>query len=310
MKHILAINLGATNIRGGVVSENGNIKHIFQRKLKTHAKKGLESYIFEFIEDIFTKAKKSNIKIEGIGVGSPGPIDLEEGIIKEMPNFPEIQNWNLKKDLKNEFKIPIEIEKDTSTSLIGEIWKGEAKNKKNAVLLTLGTGVGGAALVGRKILRGSSGEAAEFGHITIDPKGKKCGCGKNGCLETFCGGRGIIKLAREKGMEAQNAKTVFDYARKGDGRALEVLDKFKLALKIGMGDLINIFNPELVIIGGKIALSSDLFLDELKKELNKYCFRSFTDDLEIKKSDLIDEAGLLGVSYLFFEPKFKFKNLS
>lgn len=303
MKHILGVNLGATNIRAGVVSADGEIILKSQEKLKTHAKKRLEDFIFDFLEEILKKAEAKKLKVNGIGVGSPGPIDLKKGVIKEMPNFPEIQNWNFKKDLKEKFHLPIRIEKDSSATLLGESWKGLAKGKADVLLLALGTGVGGAALIDGRLLRGTSGEAAEFGHITVDSKGEKCGCGKKGCLEVYCGGKGIERMAREKGFKNKSAKEIFDLARQHNQKAEEIISQFKEALKIGLGDLINIFNPELIILSGKIVQSSDLFLTEVRHDLKKFCFSSLLYDLKIKKSEMIDEAGLLGAAYLFFGTK-------
>lgn len=295
--------MGATNIRAGVVSADGKIVLESQERLKTHVKKRLEDFIFEFLEKILKKAEAKKLKVKGIGIGSPGPIDMKKGIIKEMPNFPEIQNWNLKKDLKEKFHLPIRIEKDSSAALLGEVWQGLARGRANVLLLTLGTGVGGAALIEGQLLRGASGEAAEFGHLTVDAQGERCGCGKKGCLEVYVGGRGIERIGREAGFKDKSAQEIFSLARENHPQAQEIVEQFKEALKIGLGDLINIFNPELIILSGKIILSFDLFLAEVKHDLKKFCFPSLLYNLKIKKSEMVDEAGILGAAYLFFSRK-------
>lgn len=298
MKYAIGVNLGGTNIRAGIISKDGDIIETVKEKTGLKEKEGIEEQLFSIIEKLKKKAARDEMEIAGIGIGAPGPMDKREGIIIEMPNFKKIKNWSLKNDIKKRFQLPTEMEKDSNTSLLGESWKGAAKNKKNVVLLTLGTGTGGAALVNGCLLEGASGEAAEFGHITIDPNGETCGCGKRGCLETFCGAVGILRMAKEEGLKAEEAKDVFVLAREKNKKAQKIIDKFNFALSGALGDLINIFDPELVIFSGKISLSSDVFFPGMKKRLDEFCFRSALKDADINKSEIIDKAGLLGAASL------------
>jgi len=307
MKYVLGINLGGTNVRLGIVSGEGKIVEMDREKTGKKEKKAIDQQLFLGIEELKKEGAKKGLKIMGIGLGAPGPINTKQGTIVEMPNFTEIQNWPLKKEIEEKFQLPVAMEKDSNAALLGEKWVGAAKDKKNVILLTLGTGVGGAALVDGRLLTGASGEAAEFGHITVDPNGHKCGCGKRGCLETFCGAAGILRMAKEKGIQAKESKDIFVLARENNQKALEVIKIFSFALAEALGGLINIFDPELIIFGGKTSLSQDVFWPELKKRLSEFCFRSSLKDADIVSSEIVDQAEIIGAASLIFK-KLRLKN--
>jgi len=291
----VGIDLGGTNLRVAAVNKEGKILDLAQKK-SAKSKEKLKKQIGALILKVEKEIGKA--EVTGIGISVAGPINKQKGIVSLMPNIPKIKNWKIKKELQRKFKVAVELENDANAALLGERWLGLAKGKKDVLLLTLGTGVGGAALVGGRILKGRSGAAAEFGHIVVDPNGPICGCGKKGCLESFCGAEGILRMAEKEELKVKEVEDVFMLAKAKSQKVTRVLQKFSAALAIGLGNLINIFNPELIILSGKVSKSSDVFLPRTQKYLKKECFDALLKDVDIRKSEMIDQSAFLGVANL------------
>jgi glucokinase len=300
MKNALGIDLGGTFIRAGIVDEKGKILNL--EKIQTEAKAGKE-YIIAKIKDLISKqialAKEKNQEILGIGIGSPGPLNLEKNEIKEVPNLPGWAGVPIVSILEKSFSYPIKLNNDANCALLAEHWLGNAKNTKNCIGLTLGTGVGGAIIINGKLYSGISGGAGELGHMIISKNGPKCGCGQNGCLESFIGGINFLKKAKEKG-DFSSVEDIFQKAQGNDPVAQQSLDYFSHYLGIGLANIINIFNPEKIILGGQIIKSADLFLGKAKRKAQDSCFRTSYDDCEILVAKLGEEAGTIGAAKLLF----------
>lgn len=229
MKKIIGLDIGGTYIRAAMINGRGEIlkKETFKTKISQSPEK-----IIKQLKDII----KSLIDDEmaSIGIGVPGRIEEQKGLIVLCPNLPSLNNLKLAKIIKDEFKIPAMIENDASCALVGEMWQGTAKDSRNVCLLTLGTGIGGAVAIDGKIYRGSRGMAGEFGHLILDPSGPACNCGQQGCLEAFW---------QERTHE----------------------DEY---LALGLINLWTIFDPQKIILSGGIADDNKLHLVE--HEIKKY----------------------------------------
>lgn len=191
--------------------------------------------------------------------------------------------------------LPVRLERDANAILLGEAWRGAARGHRNAVLLTLGTGVGGALLVDGAVYRGRDGYAGELGHLTIDPDGPPCGCGNRGCLEAFASG---TALRRRTGREGE---AVFAAAEAGDADARAAVAEVGTALGIALAGLANVFNPSAVILGGGMVARAHLFWDAMLAEMRRRAFAPVTAGLEVLPARLGDDAGLLGAARLILE---------
>jgi glucokinase len=287
MKKVLALDLGATNLRVGLFEEK-NLK----KKLKVKTEKN------QPVEQIIEILKKETKEIDAIGLGIPGPLNLKEGFILNPPNLPNLRNTPLKKILEDKFKKPIFLDNDANCALLGEKWQGAAKNYKNVVMLTLGTGIGGAVLINGEIYRGATGAGAELGHMIIKSKFKmqnakfvdqnsipKCRCGQYGCLESLASARAITQKT------GKLAVFIFEKAKKGDKESLLIIKEASYYLAVGLISLYNIFEPEIFILGGGLS-SAWKFLDFIKEEVKK----TSNKKIVIKKAKLSEWAGIYGAA--------------
>jgi len=281
-KPAIGIDIGATNTRIGLVSYDGRL--VKSTKVFSKAPNDLVRQLKSFIDQ----------KIEGIGIGAPGPLDLKEGRILNTPNLISWRQIPIVKILKEDFQTKVYLERDTNVSLLGEAWKGAAQEKRNVVMLTLGTGVGGAIMVNGHIYHGTHGVGAELGHIKISDKGPTCGCGNVGDLEALLGARGT----REQFDISQ--PELIDKVLTGDKKALKIAEKLGKILGIGIGNLINIFDPELVIIGGGISKIGDVLLDPACVSARKVAL-VLPLRAQIVTWQLGDDSGIYGGAKLVFE---------
>lgn len=298
MKKAIGIDLGGTVIKGGVIDENGEI--LQEKQILTQAFQGKEKVIGrlkQLIEDL----RLTGEKLAGIGIGSPGPIDLKRGIIFNPPNLPSWNEVPLAKILEKHFKLPIVLNNDANVALLGEAWMGAGKSKKNILMLTLGTGIGGAAILDGRLYTGSSGFAAEFGHMILDFEGPLCGCGQRGCLESLASATFLERKAQEKNLKISDARDVFEQARKGNKVAQDIIDEMTFWLSLGIGNLINIFNPEMIIIGGGLIKSWDFFGEKISQKAKKKALQSLADHVKIVPAKLKDWAGILGAARQVFK---------
>lgn len=302
MKYIIAIDLGGTKLKVAIVSDIGKILEFIETQ--TEAEKG-KDFVIEKIKNLISqllkKAKNQNLQISGIGVGAPGPLDIKTGEIINPPNLPGWKDVPLGKILNQEFNLPVKIDNDTNCALLGEVWKGAAKNCQNAIMLTLGTGVGGAILIDGKLYRGSHGIAGELGHITINKNGPRCGCDDKGCLEVYTSAKRLEQHAQKLGLKFKNARDIFLIAAKENPQAKKLVSELVENLAVGLANLIDIFDPEIIILGGDLIKSSDLFLEDLENQIIKKACNPSAKKIKIIPSKLGDKsAGILGAASLYF----------
>ena len=248
----------------------------------------------------------------GIGVGAPGPLDRERGIVVTTPNL-GWTNYPLRDVIAERTRLPVRIDNDANCATLGEWWLGAAKGASNVIGMTIGTGIGGGVIVGGRLYHGSSDVAGEIGHATIDINGRRCKCGNYGCLEAYASGPSIAERAREAlsgdseamllrmvGGDASRitAATVYEAARRGDEAALDVVRETSRFLGAGLANLLNIFNPEVVVLAGGVTHAGDTLFLPLRREVAKRAFKPAVDACRIVPGTLT-AAGVVGAVAAF-----------
>ncbi len=310
-KVAIGVDLGGTNIRAGIVDAGGRILSRIENS--TSVQNGKDTVIERLIEGIKSlkdDARSKALEVSVIGLGAPGIISVEKGIIAISPNLPDWVNVPLRDIVEEKSGIHVVLENDTNAWAFGEKWVGEGRGLQDFIMITLGTGVGGGIIHKGEILHGADGMAGEIGHMTVNPEGPKCGCGNNGCLEVYASARGITDRAIraiESGGETKlreitegniykiNSEMVYQAAKEGDSLARDIIREMGRYLGIGIASLINIFNPEGIIIGGGVKDAWDLFIEPLKKEVHVRAFSIPAEKARIIRSTISD-GGILGAA--------------
>lgn len=303
-KYVIGIDLGGTKINGALADLEGRI--ISQNVISTNASEGetkVLNRIFEVIEKVLTDANIAIGNIKAIGIGSPGPLDTKKGIIISTPNIP-FDNFELVKPIKEKFNVPTYLDNDANVAAIGEHIFGAGKGTENMVFVTVSTGVGGGAIINGKIYRGNNCNALEVGHTTLEKDGPRCNCGNYGCVEALASGTAIAKRANEaveRGEETslRNYKKltsyeVFEEAKKGDKIATEILDSCLNYLGICVANIIAIFDPEMVIIGGGVSHGGNIVFDKVNQVVKERCFESMSNSCLIVPAGLGTDSGVIG----------------
>ena len=308
---VIGVDLGGTNLRTAILSPDGNI--LDRHKEATCAADGWEKVVARLIENI-KRQRKSAIQqgfdVAAVGVGAPGVIQADKGIVVKSPNFPDWNNLPLKDQLEKALGTPVFLENDANAAALGEQWRGAGRGIRSMILLTLGTGVGGGIILDNKIWHGADGMAGEIGHMTLIPDGRPCTCGNTGCLEMYSSARGIVQSFREAlgksgGVPDQlkqiSSEQVYEAAGAGNETAVRVMKDMGRMLGIGIASLINIFNPERIVVGGGVKDAWPLFIGATREEIIKRAFAVPAKRTEIVPSELGDDAGMVGAAAVAFE---------
>ncbi|MBR3666971.1 MAG: ROK family glucokinase [Ruminococcus sp.] len=313
MKYYVGIDLGGTNIVAGVVDEEYNI--IAKASTKTNCprpEKEIADDMARMAIEAVKNAKLSMDQIEWIGVGTPGIANSETGIIEYSNNL-GFKNTPMVKYIQETIDKPVFIENDANAAAYGEFVAGAAKGAKNAVCITLGTGVGGGIIIDGRIYSGSNFAGAEIGHTVIEVDGAQCSCGRKGCFEAYSSATGLIRMTKEAIAEhpdcimAQSekekgkvtARTSFDCMRAGDKYAKAVVDKYIKYLAAGITNTINIFQPDILCIGGGVCNEGDPLLLPMKELVAKEVYtRNSPKNTEIVIAKLGNDAGIIGAAFL------------
>jgi glucokinase len=298
------VDLGGTNLRTALVSFEGNI--LDKRKEATNASDGWKKIVARLVDNITQQrvtAVQRGLKVTAVGVGAPGVIRMDTGVVVKSPNFPDWNNLPLRDELEKALLIPVVIENDANAAALGEQWRGAGRGINSMILLTLGTGVGAGIVLDNKIWQGADGMAGEVGHMTLIPDGRQCGCGNSGCLEMYASARGIVQSYREAAGKLEITQApeltsthVYQAARDGDPIARRVMKDMGAMLGIGIANLINIFNPNMIVIGGGVKDAWDLFIGATHEEIMRRAFQVPAERTEIVPSLLGDDAGLIGAA--------------
>ena len=311
MKYYVGIDLGGTNTKIGLVDEDGNI--IFTTIVKTDSMEGFEKTIQRLSKILLQQVKSFDLNfddVQSVGVGVPGPV-LNSRVVKFWANFPWKNGVDLALEFEKNLGKPVKADNDVNVITLGEMWKGSAQGYKNVLGLAIGTGIGGGIIVDGKLVSGENGAGGEVGHIKVERDGKLCGCGQKGCWEAYASATGLIREAQSRlavnktnGLYEQvigrdlEAKDIFDVAKEGDAFALDLVDYEADYIALGIGNLLNVLDPEIVVVGGGVSLAGDILFDKVKERLKKYAFPSTTENLKIVAASLGNDAGILGAAYL------------
>lgn len=310
----IGIDLGGTAVKIGLVSEQGEL--INHQQIVTRREMSYLTVISDIIETSQSIVQQIDFdwgKIKGIGMGIPGLIDLENGVVKFAPNL----NWvdvPIKEIFEEKLNIPFKIDNDANLAALGESWTGAGKGHKHIVMATLGTGIGSGIIIDGKILHGKSGMAAELGHIPISNEKIQCGCGSFDCLETVSSATGIkrkgeevvrsrkISLLTERfadNLDKLSAKDVIDAAKDGDKEALNIINNAGKLLGRGLAVAADLLDPEIIIIGGGLSLAGDIIFNPIRKEFYKTGLDNIVKNINIVPAILGNKAGMTGGAALF-----------
>lgn len=331
MKYI-GVDIGGTNLVSAVVEKTLKGYEIISKKsCATNVPRPKENICEDIIKISLQALREADLpldEIKSIGIGVPGSVDINAGNINFATNL-FIENWNIKKDIeekinnlnyleKYDFKpsknyIEVFIENDANAAAYGEALAGAAKGFDNAIMVTLGTGIGGGIIINKKIYSGANFAAGEIGHMVIVKDGIKCTCGRNGCFERYASATGLINLTRQKMQEFKdskmweispnlnkvNGKTAFDAEKMDDLAAKQVLEDYISYLGCGVANLINIFQPDCIIIGGGISNQGENLLSPLRQYVNKQTYnKNLKVQTKILKAKLVNDAGVIGAAML------------
>lgn len=310
--YAIGVDIGGMSIKVGLVDENGKILVSNRRKTGRTSEIAIENTA-EQIKEILEESKLSEKDIAGIGIGCPGLIDSENGVVDRNSNM-KWDKFPLVAVLKKHFDVKIKISNDANVAALGETIFGCAKDYKNAIMLTLGTGVGGGIIIDNKIYEGGFSQGAELGHMVVKVDGVKCGCGRRGCLEAYASATGLIRMTKEEmnknplsdmwkfvdgDIEKTDGRTAFECAKKGDVSANKVVNKFVKYLSEGMMNLMNAFRPEAFILGGGVSAQGKY----LTEKIERYCEKRFYGYKHAKKPQIVtailgNDAGIIGAASL------------
>ncbi|WCG36491.1 ROK family glucokinase [Companilactobacillus farciminis] len=313
-KKLIGVDLGGTTIKFAILTDKGEIQQKWS--IETNILSDGQLIIPDIIDSINHHIDMYDMSVDqfdGIGLGSPGTINHEKGTIKGAFNL----NWTNEvypvRDIEKGTGLPVVIENDANVAALGERWQGAGNNANDVVFVTLGTGVGGGIIANGKLIQGQNGAAGEIGHVTVDPNGFMCTCGKKGCLETIASATGIVRVARDRASEYAgsselkamlddgqdiSAKDVFDLAKKDDDLAMMVVDYVCDSLGFVLGNIANTLNPKFVVIGGGVSAAGDFLLNKVDKAMRKNEFATIKDSTELRLASLGNGAGVIGAASL------------
>ena len=312
-KKLIGVDLGGTTIKFAILTLEGEIQQRWS--IETNILDEGSHIVPDIIESINHHLSMYDMQPEqfvGIGMGTPGTVDLEKGTVVGAYNL----NWktvqNVKEEIEKGTHINFAVDNDANVAALGERWKGAGENADDVVFVTLGTGVGGGIISNGELVHGM-GAGGEVGHINVHPGGYLCTCGNRGCLETYASATGVVRVAHDMAEEyAGNSKLkqmtddgeevtsklVFGLAKDNDPLAKMVVDRVCNYLGLACANLASILNPSAIVIGGGVSAAGNFLLDQVKNYFNEYAFPTIKDTTEVKLAQLGNEAGVIGAASL------------
>ncbi|MDR2426255.1 MAG: ROK family protein [Endomicrobium sp.] len=308
-KLYLGIDMGGTNIKIAIVNSKGLI--IEETMIRTD----LAQIPLKLVQDIINQASslKNYSNTKNIGIGIAGDVDCDRGIVRFSPNIPKWKNIKLKKIIEKLTKKSVFVDNDANTAAIGAFWLDAKGKSNNLVCITLGTGVGGGLIFGKKLYRGTTCTAGEIGHITVEPGGRKCKCGNCGCVETYVGANYITQYCTDylnmnkskiidemtgKDYSKITPKVLHEAALKGDKSAVEIWKYIGGKLGILLADVLNFVNPDTIILCGGVSHAGRFLTDPAKKEMKTRAFKSAQKACKLKVSNYTSKLGVVGAAML------------
>jgi len=323
-RYIIGVDLGGTNIVAGAMPADGS-REIAMHTTPTLAEGGASSVvdritgmIEQVIEQTMAETGADRSAFLGVGIGSPGPLNREKGIVIVTPNL-GWKNFPLRDEIAKRVGLEATLDNDANCATLGEFWCGAAVGGRNVIGMTLGTGIGGGLILEGKLYHGSSDVAGEIGHTSIDANGRRCKCGNYGCIEAYASGPAIAERAREalRGDEGESilvtladgdqrkitAQTVYEASKRGDVVAREVVRETGLILGTAVANLLNIFNPDIVVMAGGVTQAGDALFQPLRSEVRRRAFKPAWQACKIVPGELRLSAGVVGAIATFKQQK-------
>ena len=318
-RYIVGVDLGGTNVVVGAASETGD-RQFALRNEPTSADQGADAVVARIgrmidaaIAQTMAETGATRADFLGVGIGSPGPLDRAKGIVITTPNL-GWRDFPLRDRVSDAVQLPASLDNDANCATYGEWWQGAARGGTNVIGVTIGTGIGGGLILNGKLFHGASDVAGEIGHTTIDSTGRRCKCGNYGCLEAYASGPAIAERAREAlagnepsvltervggDLSLLTARLVYDAAKDGDFLARLVVRDTARFLGTGLANLLNIFNPDTVVLAGGVTAAGEALFQPLQAEIRRRAFKPAVDACRIVPGTLGDSAGVLGAIATF-----------
>lgn len=313
-KKLIGVDLGGTTIKFAILTAEGEIQQKWS--LRTNILDEGSHIVPDIIESInhhIDLYKMSRDQFIGIGMGTPGTVDRDNGTVIGAYNL----DWKTLQPVKEQIEagtgLKFAIDNDANCAGLGERWKGAGNDGDDVAFITLGTGVGGGLIANRQLLHGIGGAAGEVGHIIVQPNGYQCTCGNHGCLEQYASATGVVHLAQDLAEEYEGtsrlkkmiddgdeitSKIVFDLAKERDYLANKVVDKVCYYLGLACANISNTLNPEFVVIGGGVSAAGDFLLKRVQKNFNEFAFATVRTSTQLKLAELGNDAGVIGAASL------------
>ncbi len=313
-KKLIGIDLGGTTTKFAFIDQSGNI--LTKWRIPTDISNAGSNIVPNIVQSIANQMRKDDYNSNdflGIGMGTPGAVDREKGTVVGAYNL----GWEIVQPvgatISANLQLPVFIDNDANSAALGEFWKGAGYKAKDVVFVTLGTGVGGGVVTNGHLVHGINGGAGEIGHITVQPGGYLCTCGKRGCLEQYASATGVVRLAKDLAKqftgksriielidsdEGLTSKMVFYLADNGDILANQIVDKVCSYLGLALSDVGNILNPENIIIGGGVSNAGNTLLQPTTRYFQENAFPSVRDSTKLKLAQLGNDAGVIGAASL------------
>jgi glucokinase len=308
----LGIDLGGTKIVAGLVDREGRI--VARQHCRTEAKEGQDAVFHRLVEataQLLTTDGISRQQVAAIAIACPGPVDARRGVVTAPPNLPGWRDVPLGRMIQEEFSLPTSLENDANAAALAEHRFGAGRGVDHMIYVAASTGIGGGFILDGRLYRGATGAAAEVGHTTILPQGPLCGCGNRGCLEALAAGSAIAREARERvqrgvptliaeladrNLDSITAKLVAQAADQGDWEANAILGQAMSYLGVGMANLVNLLNPELLVIGGGLTKMGERLFEPVRRAIDLRAFATAARAVELRRAQLGDDVGLLGAA--------------
>lgn len=314
-KFVIGSDLGGTKTTVALLNDKGEI--VFEARQPTSLKsaKSVVDGVIRLIDELLSAASVGLSAVEGIGLGVPGMVDFEKGVVVFSPHLP-LRNTPFRKLVQSHYKVPTFLDNDASLAALGEKYFGAGKGVSNLVMITVGTGIGGGIIIDDKIYRGSSGSSAEIGHMVVDVNGPRCDCGNYGCFEELASGSAIAKRAKaalRKGsgslildlvqgdLKKVTGEIVAQAAKKKDKLARGIMQDVGFIIGIGLSNLTNIFNPEMIILGGGVMEGDEIIISVARDVVAKRALIPNKDVVKIVQAKLGNKAGVMGAAALVLQ---------
>lgn len=313
-KKVIGIDLGGTTAKIGIIDQAGNIESNWS--VDTDISDEGIHIVPNIIQSLLENLKKNHLTAEnilGIGMGTPGSVNRKDGTVIGAYNL----NWKtlqpIRKQIETAIGVPFYLDNDANVAALGEQWVGAGNSEPDVSFITLGTGVGSGLIVDGQLIHGAIDSAGEIGHVTVEPNGYECTCGKRGCLEQYASATGVVRLAHDMSkstdfesellevIKANNnidSKLIFDQAKRGDKFADKVVDRFSFYLGLALANAANLLNPSTIVLGGGVSKAGDFLVDKVSKVVEEYTFPTIRKVTKIKLAELGNDAGMIGAASL------------